>query len=221
MTDQTDQTPKHDSEVDTSAEAVTAAGAASAEPETAVEPETAPEPESETAPEPESEPVLDTPAEVVIAADAAPVVPGATAVDPQPTPVPPPTPRPAPGPGVPKPPAPPVPSPAALAGRLHGTAAPKPSEYGRVDESGTVFVRTADGEREVGSYPGASHAEALAYFTRKYDELLASADLLLQRVTHTDLPVREGAEGLAKLREQTTEAHVVGDLAALDARLAQ
>jgi len=90
-----------------------------------------------------------------------------------------------------------------------------------VDESGTVFVHTADGEREVGSYPGASHAEALAYFTRKYDELLASADLLLQRVTHTDLPVREGAEGLAKLREQTTEAHVVGDLAALDARLAQ
>ena len=90
-----------------------------------------------------------------------------------------------------------------------------------MDESGTVFVRTADGEREVGSYPGASHAEALAYFTRKYDELLASADLLLQRVTHTDLPVREGADGLAKLREQTTEAHVVGDLAALDARLAE
>src|SRR5665811_1268519 len=60
-----------------------------------------------------------------------------------------------------------------------------------------------------------------AYFTRKYDELLASADLLLQRVTHTDLPVREGSEGLAKLREQTTEAHVVGDLAALDARLAE
>ena len=90
-----------------------------------------------------------------------------------------------------------------------------------MDESGTVFVRTADGEREVGSYPGASHAEALGYFTRKYDELLASADLLLQRVTHTDLPAREGSEGLAKLREQTTDAHVVGDLAALDARVAQ
>ena len=114
-----------------------------------------------------------------------------------------------------------VPSPAALAARLHGNAAAKPSEHGRVDESGTVFVRTADGEREVGSYPGASPAEALGYFTRKYDELLASADLLLQRVTHTDLAGREGAEGLAKLREQSTDAHVVGDLAALDARVAQ
>jgi hypothetical protein len=114
-----------------------------------------------------------------------------------------------------------VPSPATLAGRLHGHAAPKPSEHGRVDESGTVFVRTADGEREVGSYPGASHAEALGYFTRKYDELLASADLLLQRVTHADLPAREGADGLAKLLEQTTDARVVGDLATLDARLTQ
>jgi hypothetical protein len=114
-----------------------------------------------------------------------------------------------------------IPSPASLAGRLHGHAAPKPSQFGRVDESGTVFVRTADGEREVGSYPGASPADALNYFTRKYDELLASADLLLQRVTHTDLPAREGADGLAKLREQVTDARVVGDLAALDARIAE
>jgi hypothetical protein len=132
-----------------------------------------------------------------------------------------PTPSSIPAPAVPTPETMHVPSPASLAGRLHGTAAPKPSQYGRVDESGTVFVRTADGEREVGSYPGASHAEALGYFTRKYDELLASADLLLQRVTHTDLPAREGSDGLAKLREQTTDARVVGDLAALDERIAQ
>ncbi len=114
-----------------------------------------------------------------------------------------------------------VPSPAVLAGRLHGSAAAKPSEHGRVDESGTVFVRTTEGEREVGSYPGASPAEALSYFTRKYDELIADAELLLQRVTHTDLAARDGSEGLAKLREQTLEAHVVGDLVALDARIAQ
>ena len=124
-------------------------------------------------------------------------------------------------PDVPTPAAMNVPSPAALAARLHGHATPKSSEHGRVDESGTVFVRTADGEREVGSYPGASHAEALRYFTRKYDEQLASADLLLQRVTHTEMAAREASEVLAKLREQTTEARVVGDLAALDIRLAE
>ena len=90
-----------------------------------------------------------------------------------------------------------------------------------MDESGTVFVLTPDGEREVGSYPSASPAEALSYFTRKYDELLASADLLLQRVTHTELSARDGSEGLAKLREQAADARVVGDLAALDARIAE
>jgi len=131
------------------------------------------------------------------------------------------TPVPVPAPPVPTPATMRAPSPASLAGRLHGNAVHRPSEYGRVDESGTVFVRTPDGEREVGSYPGASHNEALGYFTRKYDELLASADLLLQRVTHTDLPAREGSEGLAKLREQAGDARVVGDLAALDGRISE
>ena len=184
--------------------------------QTAPEPEPAPEPEGavEPAPEVPSEPTVDSMPEV----PSEPTVEAAPEVAPTPAPS---APKPAPGPGVPKPPAAPVPSPASLAGRLRGHAAPKPSEHGRVDESGTVFVRTAEGEREVGSYPGASHAEALAYFTRKYDEMLASAHLLLQRVTHTDLPAREGSDGLAKLREQTTDAHVVGDLGALDAVLAQ
>jgi hypothetical protein len=80
-----------------------------------------------------------------------------------------------------------------------------------------VFVRTADGEREVGAYPGATADEALHYFARKYDELYASADLLHQRVTGTDLTAKDAAEGLAKLREHCAEANVVGDLAALDA----
>ena len=216
QTDQTDQTPKKDSEVDISEKRDTPDAPVSADSESA---ETTPEPPVEASAESTTEaPPVETPD-----AEVAPVAEPVTEFAPlgAPSPVPTPTPRPVPGPNVPKPPPMRVPSPAVLAGRLHGNAAPKPSEHGRVDESGTVFVRTADGEREVGSYPGASRAEALAYFTRKYDELLASADLLLQRVTHTELSAREGSEGLAKLREQTTDAHVVGDLAALEARLAQ
>jgi Domain of Unknown Function (DUF349) len=165
------------------------------------------------APGPESEPDVSSPETEVATpaadADAEVATPAAEAEKPKPAPA------------VPTPAAMSIPSPASLAGRLHGSAAPKPSKHGRVDESGTVFVLTAEGEREVGSYPGATHAEALAYFTRKYDELFASADLLLQRVTHTDLSAREASEGLAKLRDQSAEARVVGDLAALDARVAE
>jgi hypothetical protein len=90
-----------------------------------------------------------------------------------------------------------------------------------VDESGTVYVRTAEGEREVGSYPGATPEEALHYFARKFDELWASADLLHQRLTTTDLSARDAQDGLTKLREHVAEAKVVGDLDALAAKIAE
>lgn len=106
----------------------------------------------------------------------------------------------------------PVPAPA---------AASNSASFGRVADDGTVFVRTPDGEREVGSYPDAGHDEALAYFARKYDEIAATANLLLQRVVQTDLPVHDGQEALRALRQQVGEAHVVGDLAQLDSTVEQ
>lgn len=126
----------------------------------------------------------------------------------------------------PKPtPRPGVPTPAAM--KPHPPAADAPSatpaapasnstSFGRVAEDGTVFVRTPDGEKEVGSYPEATHEEALAYFARKYDELAASANLLLQRVVQTDLSTQDGQASLKTLRQQVAEANVVGDLPALD-----
>lgn len=110
----------------------------------------------------------------------------------------------------------PVPSPAMFA---RSTGAPAAAAFGRVDEAGIVYVRTAEGEREVGSYPGASAAEALAYFGRKYDELAASVQLLHQRVTQTDMAVKEAHEAADRLRESVAQARVVGDLAALTGRL--
>lgn len=96
-----------------------------------------------------------------------------------------------------------------------------PSEsmkHGRVAEDGTVFVIAADGtEREVGSYPDASAEEALAYFARKYDELAANADLLKARLASTEVSAHDARQSLAHLKEQIGDAHVVGDLAALEA----
>ncbi|WP_270888099.1 DUF349 domain-containing protein [Pedococcus sp. 5OH_020] len=98
---------------------------------------------------------------------------------------------------------------------------PPAESFGRVAEDGTVFVRTTEGEREVGAYPGASPEEALHYFARKYDELYSLADLLHQRLQTTDLSAKEAAEGLAKVRGHVAEAGVVGDLAALEAKIAE
>jgi hypothetical protein len=91
--------------------------------------------------------------------------------------------------------------------------------WGRVDDDGTVYVRTAEGERAVGSWQAGEPEEALAYFHRKYDELATQVELLEQRLRGTDLPPAQAEATIVKLRESITDAHAVGDLAALLARL--
>ncbi|WP_367039963.1 DUF349 domain-containing protein [Streptomyces sp. Je 1-332] len=92
--------------------------------------------------------------------------------------------------------------------------------WGRVDETGTVYVRKADGsEREVGSWKAGSPDEALAYFERKYDGLVVEIGLLERRVKTTDLSAKEAMTAIDHLRQQVDEAHAVGDLDALSTRL--
>ncbi|MDI3420219.1 DUF349 domain-containing protein [Streptomyces luteolus] len=92
--------------------------------------------------------------------------------------------------------------------------------WGRVDEAGTVYVRTADGsERVVGSWQAGSPDEALAYFKRKYDGLVVEIGLLERRVQTTDLSAKDATTAIEHLREQITDAHAVGDLDSLAKRL--
>ena len=92
--------------------------------------------------------------------------------------------------------------------------------WGRVDDDGTVYVRTAEGERAVGSWQAGEPEEALAYFHRKFDELATQVELLEQRMRGTDLPPAQAEASIVKLREAITGAHAVGDLDALLDRLA-
>ena len=109
--------------------------------------------------------------------------------------------------------------PAAATATPVAAAASDPALWGRVAEDGTVYVRTADGERPVGSYPDAGADEALAYFGRKYDELAGQVLLLEQRVKSGGVAAKDAATTLAHLRESVTDANAVGDLASLLARL--
>ncbi|MEV7677235.1 DUF349 domain-containing protein [Streptomyces sp. NPDC088341] len=91
--------------------------------------------------------------------------------------------------------------------------------WGRVDETGTVYVRTAEGEQVVGSWQAGSPEEALAYFERKYEGLVVEIDLLERRVKTTDLSAKDAATAIDHLRGQIDEHHAVGDLEALRKRL--
>ncbi|GAA2948517.1 DUF349 domain-containing protein [Streptomyces enissocaesilis] len=100
-----------------------------------------------------------------------------------------------------------------------GGGAVSSDPWGRVDETGTVYVRTAEGEKVVGSWQAGSPEEALAYFERKYEGLVVEIGLLERRVKTTDLSAKDAQTAIDHLRGQVDEHHAVGDLDALSKRL--
>ena len=91
--------------------------------------------------------------------------------------------------------------------------------WGRVDADGTVYVRTADGERVIGSWQAGSPEEALAFYRRKFAALDTEVSLLEQRITTTDLSPAQARGAIERLRAAVTDAHAIGDLGQLHARL--
>ena len=100
-----------------------------------------------------------------------------------------------------------------------GDATPAASRWGRVAEDGTVYVRTADGERAVGQYPVGTPEEALAFFTRRFEALEFEVQLLEQRVRSGALSPDEATESIKKVAAQLVEPNAVGDIVGLSARL--
>ncbi|MFE7407599.1 DUF349 domain-containing protein [Isoptericola sp. NPDC057559] len=91
--------------------------------------------------------------------------------------------------------------------------------FGRVDEDGTVYVREAAGERQVGQFPGVDTSEAMSLYVRRYLDLDAKVALFETRLDSADLSVREIDQTLTKLAEETGEPAAVGDLDALRSRV--
>jgi len=93
------------------------------------------------------------------------------------------------------------------------------NEWGRVDAEGNVYVTTADGERWVGQYPDGSPEEALKLFTDRFDQLAFEVEQLERRVHTAKASPDEATEAIKVVRGKVADAHAVGDLASLGARL--
>ena len=91
--------------------------------------------------------------------------------------------------------------------------------WGRVDPDGTVYVRTAEGERVIGSWQAGSPEEALAFYQRKYESLETEVTLLEQRLSSTDLSPAQAQASVERLRKTIVDAHALGDLDGLCERL--
>jgi hypothetical protein len=96
-----------------------------------------------------------------------------------------------------------------------------PARFGYVAPDGTVFVKTPQGDKAVGSYPGKSAEEALSYFVRKFEALASEVALTAARITSGAMVPQDAYEAVKKLRAQVNELNGVGDLAALAASVEQ
>ncbi|HYN96682.1 MAG TPA: DUF349 domain-containing protein [Pilimelia sp.] len=93
------------------------------------------------------------------------------------------------------------------------------TSFGRVDADGTVFVKTAEGERVVGSWQAGPPEEGLAHFARRFADLVTEVDLIEARLNSGTADANHSLSSVRRLRQSLAEAHVVGDVDGLAARL--
>src|SRR5256714_10972692 len=95
----------------------------------------------------------------------------------------------------------------------------EPQSWGRVDADGTVYVKTAAGERVVGSWQAGTPEEGLAHFARRFADLATEVDLIEARLGSGTADAVHSLASIKRLRSGLDTAHVVGDVDGLAARL--
>ncbi|MGW5718962.1 DUF349 domain-containing protein [Amycolatopsis sp. NPDC003865] len=98
-------------------------------------------------------------------------------------------------------------------------AEPTPSTWGRIDDEGTVYVITAEGERAVGVWQAGSPDEGLVHYARRFDDVRTEVELLETRLGSGAGDPKHALSSATQIRDGLAEAALVGDLAALAARL--
>lgn len=91
--------------------------------------------------------------------------------------------------------------------------------WGRVDDDGNVYVRTADGERVVGSWQAGDPDGALEFFRRKYEAIALEVELLASRIDSAVISPDDADKAIRRERKNVEEAQAVGDLDSLLQRL--
>ena len=93
-----------------------------------------------------------------------------------------------------------------------------PSRFGRVTDDGTVYLTAPEGELVVGQWAAGPPAEGLAFFGRKYDDLVVEIELVSRRLVDGRASGEQAQLVLAKVREGLTARSFVGDIVALESK---
>jgi hypothetical protein len=86
------------------------------------------------------------------------------------------------------------------------------TQFGRASEDGTVFVKTATGETQIGQYTIGTPQEALAFYVNKYESLISEVNLAISRLQNGKGSSEGAIELATKLDAQAITPTVVGDL---------
>ena len=93
------------------------------------------------------------------------------------------------------------------------------SEFGRVDEANNLYLIDGAVERIVGQYPNVPQEDALAYFTRKFDDLAAQVRTLEQRLAAGITDAKSLKTTREHLKTELVEPKVVGNVQNLRDRI--
>lgn len=93
-------------------------------------------------------------------------------------------------------------------------------DTGRIAEDGTVYLNLPDGtERVIGQWAAGDPAAGLAYYRRRYDDLVVEVDLMAKRLKSGAANPDAAQTVVAKVAAAVAEPVFLGDVAALQAKL--
>src|SRR3954447_5408333 len=93
------------------------------------------------------------------------------------------------------------------------------SDWGRIDDDGTVYVRAGDGERAIGCWQAGDREADLAFYVRRYEDLETEVQLLEKRLESGAGDPAHPRSSATTLKEQVATAAAIGDLEGLGRRL--
>ncbi|MEO5833844.1 MAG: DUF349 domain-containing protein [Nakamurella sp.] len=94
-----------------------------------------------------------------------------------------------------------------------------PTPWGRVDDDGTVYVTTADGERAVGMWQAGAPMAGLAHYGRHFDDFMTEIVVLETRIAAHSSDPKAARTHAQMLRQSVDTLPAVGDLASAATRL--
>jgi len=89
------------------------------------------------------------------------------------------------------------------------------NEYGHVDEDGNVFLNSAEGPVKLGQYTIGDADAALAFFTKRFDDLVAEVELTIARLTDGKASVESVKALMDRIAKTIESPNLLGNLSVL------